>query len=171
MIMFNKLNNYDENGIKMLKKKRSIVISTKAWFTLALFHLFKTWVRLWESQQLFLFSDLSQSRTRRVQTYPTKRHHVESVSATVELIKEVTVGVLGGVINLQLAAWSPVEEMQINIVKLCTQGMDWCWIYKSKLSTTDHMLLYLINESCLIVLPDKLMGTLLKHHLIIAKQS
>lgn len=45
-------------------------------------------------------------------TYPAKRHHVESVGATVELIEEVTVGVLRGVIHLQLAAWSPVDEMQ-----------------------------------------------------------
>lgn len=42
---------------------------------------------------------------------PTKRHHVESVWATVELIKEITVGVLRCVVNLQLTAW---------IVFLCT---------------------------------------------------
>lgn len=92
------------------------------------------------------FSQIWVSHAQASPTYPTERHHVESVRATIELIEEVTVGVLGGVINLQLAAWSPVEEMQINIVKLRQsvqtkkeQGKNWHLIYRSKLSTTDHM--------------------------------
>ena len=57
----------------------------------------------------------SESSSRRNETYPSERHHVESVGTTIELIKEVAVDVLRCVVYLQLSAWIPVEESQRNL--------------------------------------------------------
>lgn len=40
--------------------------------------------------------------------YPAERDHVECVPSSVELIKEVIVGAVGGVVHLQLTAGIPI---------------------------------------------------------------
>lgn len=46
-------------------------------------------------------------------THPTERHHVERVAAPIDFIKEVAVGGVGGVVDLQLAARRPEGTEQI----------------------------------------------------------
>lgn len=48
-------------------------------------------------------------------THPTERHHVESVATAIDFIKEVTVGEMGSVVHLQLAARIPEGTKEIII--------------------------------------------------------
>lgn len=50
------------------------------------------------------------STVRQVETHPAERHYVESVATTIELIKEVTVGMVRCVVYLQFAARIPVDK-------------------------------------------------------------
>lgn len=43
-------------------------------------------------------------------TYPSERHDIESVATTIDLIKEVAVGVMRCVVYLQLVAMIPADK-------------------------------------------------------------
>lgn len=53
--------------------------------------------------------------TTPVDTHPAKRHHVESVAAAIDFIKEVTVGEMRCVVHLQLTAGIPEGVKEITL--------------------------------------------------------
>lgn len=48
-------------------------------------------------------------QTVKGETYPAERHYVERVAAAIDLVKEVTVGVMGCVVYLELTPRIPVD--------------------------------------------------------------
>lgn len=50
-------------------------------------------------------------------THSAERDHIEGVSSSVDLIKEIAVSAVGGVVNLQLIAWMPKDREMFNLQK------------------------------------------------------
>lgn len=60
------------------------------------------------------FEDLTKS------THSAERDHIEGVSSSVDLIKEIAVRVVRGVVDLQLVAWMPKDREMFRLQKLAT---------------------------------------------------